>query len=143
MMASRERLCSMQPVHVQALLAAVVAALLAILAGCSPKNAAPAATAVSAPVFAASASADGSGRSTFKTEFVQMFEKECMSRVPADAGLSQAQKTSFCQCYAVAMADNNSDMQLTRYLTGQDGEQLKTDADTYGKPCLARARQGQ
>lgn len=142
-MASRERLCSMQPVHVQALLAAVVAALLAILAGCSPKNAAPAATAVSAPVFAASASADGSGRSTFKTEFVQMFEKECMSRVPADAGLSQAQKTSFCQCYAVAMADNNSDMQLTRYLTGQDGEQLKTDADTYGKPCLARARQGQ
>jgi hypothetical protein len=133
----------MQPVHVQALLAAVVAALLAILAGCSPKDAAPAATAASAPVFAASASADGSGRSTFKAEFVQMFEKECMSRIPADAGLSQAQKTNFCQCYAVAMADNNSDMRLTRYLAGQDGEQLKTDADNYGKSCLARARQGQ
>ena len=142
-MASRERHCAMQPVHVQALLAAVVAALLAILAGCSPKDAAPVATATSAPVFAASAPADGSGRSAFKAEFVQMFEKECMSRVPADAGLSQSQKTNFCQCYAVAMADNNRDAQLTRYLTGQDGEQLKTDADNYGKPCLARARQVQ
>ena len=79
----------------------------------------------------------------FKAGFVQMFEKECLPRIPADAGLSQTQKTDFCQCYAVAMADNNSDMQLTRYLAGQDGEQLRTDADNFGKPCLVRVRQHQ
>ena len=133
----------MQPIHVHALLAAVVAALLAILAGCSPKGGAPVATAASASLMAVSAPADGAGRSMFKAGFVQMFEKECLPRIPADAGLSQTQKTGFCQCYAVAMADNNSDTQLTRYLAGQDGEQLRTDADNFGKPCLARVRQHQ
>ena len=124
-----------------ALLAALVAALLTILSGCSSKNESPtAASATSAPLAAASATASGVQRSALKTQFVLMFEKECLPRIPAEASLSQTQKTNFCQCYAAAMADNNNEKQLMRYLAGQDQEQILRDADNYGKPCLAQAR---
>ena len=79
-------------------------------------------------------------RSLVQIKFVQMFEKECLPRIATDAGLTSAQKLDFCQCYAAAMADNNSETQLKRYLAGQDYAQLQSDANQYGQPCLEQAR---
>ncbi len=79
-------------------------------------------------------------RSLVQIKFVQMFEKECLPRIATDAGLTPAQKLDFCQCYAAAMADHNSETQLKRYLAGQDHAQLQSDANQYGQPCLEQAR---
>ena len=79
-------------------------------------------------------------RTDVQIKFVQMFEKECLPRIAPQAALSPGQRTDFCQCYAAAMADNNSEAQLARYLAGQDQGRLLGDAEHYGKPCLEQAR---
>ncbi|MDO4794463.1 MAG: hypothetical protein Q4A28_00780 [Brachymonas sp.] len=73
-------------------------------------------------------------------KFVQMFERECLPRIAPEAKLSPAQRADFCQCYAAALADHNSEQQLTRYLAGQDAAQLQSDANRYGQPCLEQAK---
>ena len=110
-------------------LPAVLPAVLLVIflvgfSGCSAKNETP---------------SGGSQRSAEKNRFVQNFAKECLVRIPASADLSQVQQQQFCQCMAEAMADNNTEEQLHRYIAGQDRNRLKTDGENYGKPCLAQA----
>lgn len=128
--------------------AAMLAAVLAGLAGCSPQpastsGAASGASAASEAASAASSASFGPQRSAFKARFVQLFEQDCLPRVTDNAGLSQPQTIYFCQCYAAALADNNSEEQLTRYLGGHDQEKVVADANLYGKACLEQARQKQ
>lgn len=89
---------------------------------------------------AASASGIALRRSTVQIKFVQMFEQECLPRIAPETKLSPAQRVDFCQCYAAALADHNSEQQLVRYLAGQDAAQLQSDANRYGQPCLERAK---
>ena len=143
--------------RINAVMAAATAACLCALPGCSPRNdaasstvpaSAPAASALAAsgatgaatPAQAASAPAIALRRSAIQIKFVQMFEKECMPRIPPNAALSPTQRLDFCQCYAAAITDNTSEMQLTRYLAGQDQAQLQGDAERHGRHCLEQAQ---
>lgn len=119
------------------------AASVAPAASATVPAATSAASVASAPALAGSAASAAQvalRRSAVQIKFVQMFERECLPRIAPEAKLSPAQRVDFCQCYAAALADHNSEQQLARYLAGQDATQLQNDANRYGQPCLEQAQ---
>lgn len=120
--------------------AADVAASAASTASATAQAATGAASAPASATLAASATGIALRRSNVQIKFVQMFERECLPRIAPEAKLSPAQRVDFCQCYAAALADHNSEQQLARYLAGQDAAQLQSDANRYGQPCLEQAK---
>lgn len=122
---------------------AEAAASVAPAASATASAAISAASVASAPALAGSAASEAQialRRSAVQIKFVQMFERECLPRIAPEAKLSPAQRVDFCQCYAAALADHNSEQQLARYLAGQDAAQLQNDANRYGQPCLEQAQ---
>lgn len=120
--------------------AADVAASAVSAASATAPAATSSASAPASATLAASATGIALRRSNVQIKFVQMFERECLPRITPEAKLSPAQRADFCQCYAAALADHNSEQQLARYLAGQDAAQLQSDANRYGQPCLEQAK---